>query len=831
MNPQTTNPQRFPGVTAWSAYDALDDFLADLSTAGFAADRETSAKITFTVNGKRSGASFDRTKRTLFVNASGTVFETGKPYAPTQIYALLRHSGDRSHACKDLYDRGYGDRIERGSNPSNLPAGKICPASASAIDAPKQGGICPSTNVPYLSAKHQMQLAASAIAPEVIAARGYETISDAARLLALGFSRTQSENVPGLLVPSCDAFGVTHHQYRPDRPRPDGPKYETPPGKPGKYGLDIPAGCREEVLHGNGEIWITEGSKKADALVSVGVACVSIPGVWMFLRENASGKKAMLPDFDQMNLKRIVNLCFDSDAMTKASVYSALRRLANGVTRRGASEHFCYLPDDRETKTGVDDYLAQGHSIEDLQALCEDRLRPISTAPAVAMIDDLNQKFKGMATFGPKRVRKTAECGSSEALSMMKAVFGHQIGFADECKFFYGDLCAGLDLPYGRKTKVLESVVGKSNAANIGKWAVVCREFSGDRDYFRDALPMTVLREIAARAHETQDMILREYLEAQESGMCLTGDAICARCRELEGLPPLSVEHRIPHENGDPSSVGSDSNAVDPIKAFVHLMLPETLATLHQLQAEHGTEITAQLITAQFPAMLEYAVQRARENARSEEQSPFPTGSSYKNPSPTLIREESGSGAFPIDREIYCDSYVKSSRREDLTDVSTVQFDQIAALLERPAAPAETSARGLMLFGEIIANDPELSRLADGVVETNVVLRLLSPGEPEALPDMEPDPFALPPALQCFEPLIEKCKMRCDKHPDLDANDPARQVLAAVQTYLRHVDEDAPPVGRLEALLDALASLQRLHEEAMQKRLHLIPPEARRERA
>src|SRR5689334_11041280 len=60
----------------------------------------------------------------------------------------------------------------------------------------------------------------SGINDEIIAARGYRTVSDAKELLELEFSPAQSRNVPGLLLPVCTPDGnKSLYTYRPDAPR------------------------------------------------------------------------------------------------------------------------------------------------------------------------------------------------------------------------------------------------------------------------------------------------------------------------------------------------------------------------------------------------------------------------------------------------------------------------------------------------------------------------------------------------------------------------------------------------------------------------------------
>ena len=63
-------------------------------------------------------------------------------------------------------------------------------------------------------------------------------------------------------------------------------------------------------------LWFTEGSKKADALWSRGEPCVSLTGVWMFLKG-----RLVVPDFDEILLDgRRARVVFDSDVTRKPEV-------------------------------------------------------------------------------------------------------------------------------------------------------------------------------------------------------------------------------------------------------------------------------------------------------------------------------------------------------------------------------------------------------------------------------------------------------------------------------------------------------------------------------
>jgi hypothetical protein len=238
--------------------------------------------------------------------------------------------------------------------------------------------------LPTLEPQHIQLISASAIAPEVGAARGYRTVRSKAELQRLGFGRTQ-QLVPGLLIPIFDVTGrIALHQFRPDSPRlrrGKRVKYETPVGS--RMVLDVPPAVREKLADPAVPLVITEGVRKADAAVSTGLFCIDLLGVWNWRGTNDHGGKTVLPDWESIALNdRQVFIVFDSDVMTKAGVHTALVRLKAFLESRGAHVKVIYLPcGDGGGKVGLDDFLAAGRGYEDLLALASTELRPLPTLP------------------------------------------------------------------------------------------------------------------------------------------------------------------------------------------------------------------------------------------------------------------------------------------------------------------------------------------------------------------------------------------------------------------------------------------------------------------
>jgi putative DNA primase/helicase len=188
----------------------------------------------------------------------------------------------------------------------------------------------------YLSEEHRRALVKeSGISEEVIAARGYWTEHDPEVLAELGFDERQRALVPALVIPIRDISGdIVLHRIRPDNPRPSSHKpgrlnkYEMPTGA--RNVLDVPTLALEGLRDVNQPLWIVEGEKKADSLVSRGEVAVALFGVWSWKRWGFP-----LPDFDAIPMiTRDVNIVFDSDAGENVNIRKGLVCLARYVRGR-----------------------------------------------------------------------------------------------------------------------------------------------------------------------------------------------------------------------------------------------------------------------------------------------------------------------------------------------------------------------------------------------------------------------------------------------------------------------------------------------------------------
>src|SRR4030042_1171407 len=256
-----------------------------------------------------------------------------------------------------------------------------------------------SSEFPNLLQRHLDHLRASAISDDVIRERGYASVTRVSIdrednepghvcLGAYGFAQMQLV-APSLLIPlyGTGGEGVVLHQLRPDTPRTnqsgDTIKYETPGRR--SLRVDVPPRCLDALGDPAVPLFVTEGAKKADAIASAGGCCINLMGVWGFKGSNAFGGKTILADFDYIAWNgRLIYLAFDSDIVSKPKVRQALDRFGEIIKRKDAIIKIVYFPPGQDgAKTGADDYLARGHTLEDLVNLAQD---PETRAPAPDLV-------------------------------------------------------------------------------------------------------------------------------------------------------------------------------------------------------------------------------------------------------------------------------------------------------------------------------------------------------------------------------------------------------------------------------------------------------------
>jgi len=253
--------------------------------------------------------------------------------------------------------------------------------------------------VDKLLESHYKHLSDSGIADVVIIERGYRSIFGKSEpaVVEAGFLRSQIR-APGILIPLLRPDGSNGaFQYRPDNPRTGDNhkpiKYETPKGA-GNV-LDVPKRCIPMLGDPKIPLWHTEGAKKADAGASNRLCMVNLIGVWGWKGKNEHGATVVLgADFDHIALKnRIHVMAFDADNTVNKQVRLAQLRYAEFLNRKGGIVKYCNLPaDGAGNKMGIDDYLAAGHSVDDLWALVSDDL-PVFVEPPQAEIPVITNEY------------------------------------------------------------------------------------------------------------------------------------------------------------------------------------------------------------------------------------------------------------------------------------------------------------------------------------------------------------------------------------------------------------------------------------------------------
>lgn len=224
----------------------------------------------------------------------------------------------------------------------------------------------------------------SGIADDIIQERGYRTSTGKPELRQHGLALPPGCDFTGLLLPMHTVQGgpavwypprggpqVPHLQYRPDHPvvtaKGTLAKYLYPKGSPLR--LDCHPRVQPLLADPSHTLWITEGLRKEDCLVTHGLCAIGLQGVTCWRGKNlAKGIKA-LSDFNDVALNREIVIVFDSDVMTKPQVAHALRSFEAWLRQsRHASVTVVYLPSPSGDKVGVDDYLLT-HTLQDLETL------------------------------------------------------------------------------------------------------------------------------------------------------------------------------------------------------------------------------------------------------------------------------------------------------------------------------------------------------------------------------------------------------------------------------------------------------------------------------
>jgi hypothetical protein len=237
----------------------------------------------------------------------------------------------------------------------------------------------------------------SGIDPAVAAERGYYT---ARRRDEVPEEFADYQRRLGLVIRTYSPDGVTRgHQLRANKPRKPELRYESP--QDSRVIVDVHPRMREEVRSGDGDLFVVEGCKKGDALVSQGAPAVALTGVWM-AHVPKSKPKRLLPCWDHVRLAgRRVFIVFDSDWRRKEGVHDALEWMVGALGECGADVRVAYLEDAPDgQKVGADDYLACGGTVAELKVMCRKferqdvaRIRLSKDEKLQAVVHELERRY------------------------------------------------------------------------------------------------------------------------------------------------------------------------------------------------------------------------------------------------------------------------------------------------------------------------------------------------------------------------------------------------------------------------------------------------------
>lgn len=261
----------------------------------------------------------------------------------------------------------------------------------------------PSTPPPQtrtLDQKHRAELHASGLTDATIEAAGIYSAADGEIATTLGWQPKHHPWLGGMVIPfrTSDGEEIEHRRVKLDHPRCDKDakiiKYESPVKAPNR--AYFPPGFKigDTVI-------LTEGEKKALAAWQAGFCAIGLVGVWGWQQKrkrddkgHAYGSRKLIPDLAGIDWKsRRVVTAFDSDAAGKPEVQLAEDRLAEALTKAGATVKIVRIPPGPDGgKVGVDDYLV-AHGAAELRRLIDGAEKAETPSPQVGDRDPATGKL------------------------------------------------------------------------------------------------------------------------------------------------------------------------------------------------------------------------------------------------------------------------------------------------------------------------------------------------------------------------------------------------------------------------------------------------------
>lgn len=280
-----------------------------------------------------------------------------------------------------------------------------------------------------ITPRHRQEWEQSGVSADIID-RNVWTIDDPSEVDKLLNRNTKrrwkhsDDLVPGWAVAGIDPVSG-ERSYRGAQFKPDSPPLDPKSNKPRKYFSPAYLGTSPLFLEtSDPEYWpklssdltapviLTEGAKKAGAVISAGHHCISIPGV------TTGGKLGRLkPELQAVcRYGRRVYLAFDRDILQKRQVQIALHNLGRMLAANGAMVYVLVWANNHK---GIDDYIAAGGDvgplIESAETL-EEWHELVESAPELSEIEKcrLAQRYEWVADKLKGRIRFNALKGVIE---------------------------------------------------------------------------------------------------------------------------------------------------------------------------------------------------------------------------------------------------------------------------------------------------------------------------------------------------------------------------------------------------------------------------------
>jgi hypothetical protein len=232
-----------------------------------------------------------------------------------------------------------------------------------------------------LEPQHAQLLASAGIQPSVALDRGYRSIRSKAALQPLGFTLAQAR-VPSLLVPLfTPGDGTIGNALRTDEVRTDRDgrliRYENRLGN--RPILEANPAVHADLRNTTAALWVTDGTRRADALASAGACAVSLLNLDLWQATTREEGLAVVPAWRAIPLEgRSVFLVADSSLDDRPELQRAFARLKIFLDSCGSLTRLVYLESVVPGHvTGVDDVLGSGVALSALESTATTNLRHV----------------------------------------------------------------------------------------------------------------------------------------------------------------------------------------------------------------------------------------------------------------------------------------------------------------------------------------------------------------------------------------------------------------------------------------------------------------------